>query len=237
MSCSPLSVCGEFPQLLRGEPSALNRWLGERDSRRALFCCAVIALGAGAYGAATGVWRSDLQAFYAAIKLPLVILLTTFGNAMLNGMLAPLLGVNLSFRQSLMAILMSFTIAAAILGAFSPLLCFVVWNLPPLLPGAGVSQTTYSFILVVQAAIIAFAGITANLRLYQASRAWCGQPSAAIRVLLGWLAGNLFLGSQLSWMLRPFVGSPSIPVEFVRPNALESNFFEALLFSIRHLLS
>ena len=94
-----------------------------------------------------------------------------------------------------------------------------------------------SFIDSDHPAVIAFAGITANLRLYQALRAWCGQPGPAIRVLLGWLTGNLFLGSQLSWILRPFVGSPGIPVEFVRPNALESNFFEALLFSIRQLLS
>ena len=41
-----------------------------------------------------GSWASPLQSLYAGIKLPLVILLTTLGNGLLNGMLAPLLGLN-----------------------------------------------------------------------------------------------------------------------------------------------
>ena len=65
--------------------------------------------GAGLYGAAMGCWRDPMQALYTAIKFPLIILLTAAGNAMLNAMLAPLLGLNISFRQSFLAILMSFT--------------------------------------------------------------------------------------------------------------------------------
>src|SRR5918992_674563 len=77
---------------------------------------------AGPIGAAMGCWRAPLQALYTGIKFPLVLLLTTLGTALLNGMLAPLLGLNIRFRESLLAILSSFTIAAAILGAFSPLI-------------------------------------------------------------------------------------------------------------------
>ena len=68
------------------------------------FYIAVIFVGAGSYGAAIGYWRDPLQAGYTAIKFPLVILLTTLGNALLNGMLAPLLGLNIGFRQSLLVI-------------------------------------------------------------------------------------------------------------------------------------
>jgi hypothetical protein len=82
MTFAPLITATEFPQLLRGEPASLTRWLDEQDSRRTLYCCAVITLGAGAYGAAEGIWRSDLQALYAAIKLPLIIFLTALGNAL-----------------------------------------------------------------------------------------------------------------------------------------------------------
>ena len=72
--------------------------------------------GAGLYGAAMGWWRDPLQALYTGIKLPLVILLTTLGNALLNGMLAPLLGLNVTFRQSLGAILMSFAVTSVVPG-------------------------------------------------------------------------------------------------------------------------
>jgi hypothetical protein len=37
------------------------------------------------------------------------------------------------------------------------------------------------------------------------------------------------VGSQLSWMLRPFVGSPFHEVRFLRPDALERNFVEFVL--------
>src|SRR6266480_999428 len=125
----------EFPKLsvlLRGEIDSLCAWLEHWDTRRLLFCLGIIFAGAGCYGAAMGFWRAPLQALYVAIKFPLIILLTTLGNALLNAMLAPLLGLNIGFRQSLFAILMSFTIAAAILGSFSPLAAFIIWNAPPL---------------------------------------------------------------------------------------------------------
>ena len=79
-----------------------------------------------------GCWRAPEQALFVAIKFPLIILLTSLGNAFINAMLAPLLGLNVSLKQSFLAVLMSFTIAAAILGAFSPIAAFVIYNAPPL---------------------------------------------------------------------------------------------------------
>ena len=94
----------------------------------------VIVVGAGMYGAAIGSWRSPLMGAFVAAKFPLILLLTALGNALLNGMLAQLIGLSASFRQVSLAILMSFAITASILGAFSPLVYFMVLNLPPLSP-------------------------------------------------------------------------------------------------------
>lgn len=229
------SVTEKIPILLRGEVAHLSAWLQARELNQAGIHLLIIVAGAGLFGAAIGIWRSPLQGLYTAIKLPLALILVTLCNALLNGMLALLLGANLSFRQSLMAILMSFTIAAAILGAFSPLMFFLVWNLPPLEPGIRLNTSTYSSILLLQTLAIAFAGVAANLRLLQLLRHLSGSSKLAWRVLLAWLAGNLLLGSQLTWILRPFVGSPSLAVQFLRDNAFESNFFEACLFSLRQL--
>src|SRR4030095_13753034 len=123
----------------------LAGWAGQFESRRFAFHVAVIVVGAGCYGAAMGWWRDPMQALYVGLKFPLIVLLTTLGNALLNAMLAPLLGLNITLRQSLLAVLMSFAITSAILGAFSPLLGFVVWNAPPM--SADVKETaTYSLI-------------------------------------------------------------------------------------------
>ncbi len=151
-------------------------------------------------------------------------------------MLAPLLGLNIPLRQSFSAILMSFTVAAAILGAFSPVMAFMIWNAPPMSPQA-VSGTTYSLIKLANVGVIAFAGSTGNVRLFQTLARLGGCKAVAFRVLLAWLAGNLFLGSQLSWILRPFIGSPNLPVEFFRASALRGNFYENIFHSLMQILT
>jgi hypothetical protein len=222
--------------LLRGELDSLCSWLEHWNARRLLFCLVVIFIGAGCYGAAMGFWRAPLQAVYVAIKFPLIILLTTIGNALLNAMLAPLLGLNIGLRQSFLAILISFTIASAILGAFSPLVAFVIWNAPAL-SDRPQWDATYSFIQLLQVIIISFAGITANLRLVQLLQRLSGRAGVAGRVLFAWLAGNLFFGSQLTWVLRPFIGSPGLPVEFLRKEALHGNFYETVFQSFLYLIT
>ena len=224
----------EISVLLRGDREIIADWTRQRSAPRFVLHVFIIILGAGLYGAAMGWWRDPQQAFYVAIKFPLIILLTTAGNALLNAMLAPLLGLNLAFRQSGSAILMSFTITAVILGAFSPLVAFMVWNAPDM-AAKNLSGPTYSFILLTHVSVIALAGVTGNARLFQLLAQLGGSRTVARRVLLAWLAGNLFLGSQLSWILRPFIGSPTLPVEFVRQAAFHGNFFEAIIHSLRQI--
>jgi hypothetical protein len=217
-----------FDVLLRGNPELLRDWLDRARWGSIAFSAAVIFVGAGLYGAAMGCWRAALQAVFVAVKLPLIIVLTTAGNALLNAMLAPLLGLNITFRQSFLAILMSFTIACAILGSFSPLAAYLVWTSPPMTTDAVLSSGTYSFIQVMHVAIIAFAGVVANLHLMKMLRQMSGTAAIARRVMVAWLAGNLFLGSQLAWILRPFIGSPGLPVEFLRATAFKGNFYETV---------
>jgi hypothetical protein len=223
--------------LLRGEPEPLSVWLEGRDAKRVVLFLAVIGAGAGLYGAAMGCARAAQQALYTAVKFPLIILLTTLGNAALNGTLAPLLGLNFRFRQSLLAILMSFATAAAILGSFSPVMFFVAWNLPPMSSGGESHRAAYDTFKLVQVTVIAFAGVVANVRLLRLLRRQSGSAAVARKVVFAWLAGNLLLGSQLAWILRPFVGAPFLDVQFLRPNAFESNLFENVLRAIRDLLA
>jgi hypothetical protein len=225
----------DFSTLLRAESLTIASWTEEWSTRRVGMHITVIILGAGAYGAAMGWWRDPWQALFVAVKFPLIILLVSSGNALLNAMLAPLLGLNITLRQSLLAVLMSFAITAAIMGAFAPLTGFVVWNAPPMTPDVK-STSTYAFIKVTHVLVIAFAGIAGNVRLYQLlTRLSTGDRRVARRVLCAWLAGNLFLGSQLTWIARPFIGSPQLPVAFLREGAFQGNFYENVFATIMHL--
>jgi hypothetical protein len=236
MDARPDITSWRISALLRGDSAQIVPWTEGWDVRRVALHVAMILAGAGLYGAAMGWWRAPEQALYVAVKLPLIILLTALGNALLNAMLAPLLGLNIPFRQSFLAILMSFAIASTILGSFSPLLAFLVWNAPAMSPDFRISGGAYSFIMLTQVVVIAFAGIAANVRLLQLLRELGGNARVASRVLFAWLAGNLFLGSQLSWIFRPFIGAPGLEVQFLREHPLSGNFYEAVFRSFLNLL-
>jgi hypothetical protein len=228
----PKSVAG----FLRAGPLRLNEWSVQRPSQLVIFCLVVIVLGAGSYGATMGGWRDSLQALYTGIKLPLAILITTAGNGLLNGMLAPLLGLNVSFRRSLVAVLVSFAITSIVLGALSPVSLFLVWNTPPLVGATRLSSPEYGMLQLSLALFVAIAGIIGNLQLLPLLRHWAGSAAVARNVLLAWLAGNLLLGSQVCWVMRPFIWDPSRPVEFIGREYFHGSFLETVWQAVWRLI-
>ena len=194
-----------------------------------------IVAGAGLFGAALGAWRSGNQALITAAKFPLLILLTTLGNAALNYMLAAQLGFQLRWSESLRYFLLAYVVAAVCLASFSPLILFLVWNLPAPDPALPNPEAAYYWLQLIAFFLIALAGFVGHRRLLQKmSRAI--PVAVARRVFWSWLAVNLFLGSQLAWILRPFVGRPSLPVAFFRPHTLAGSFYETLFIAITDLL-
>jgi hypothetical protein len=226
----------EIGRLLRGETEVISKWSEQWMAGRFILHLAVILIGAGCYGATMGWWRGPQQALFVAIKFPLIMLLVTAGNALINGLLAPLLGLNIRFYQSFSAMVMSFTVTSAILGAFSPVMAFLIWNVPSLTSKIS-SESTYCLIMLAHVAVVALAGTAGNVRLLQLLLHWSPSRLIALRVLSAWLAGNLFLGTQLAWILRPFIGSPDLPVQFLRPNAFHGNFYETIFHSIQQILT
>ena len=202
-------------------------WLEESSPAWPMFCCLIIALGCGAYGASIGAWRDPIQGLYAGIKFPLVIFLTVLVNALLNGAFGQLFGLRITFRQTSVVVLESFTIVGLILGAFAPISFFVLWHLPEL--GSDIGLRVYLWIILGHVCVIAYAGIAANLRLYRLIRGISNHAGNARRILFFWLVAGLFVGSQFSWILRPFIGSPLLDVEFLREDAFEGNFYESIL--------
>jgi hypothetical protein len=222
---------------LRAGPEGFREWLTNRRSGLIWFCVAAIVAGGGMYGATMGSWRSLTQAFYTGLKVPLVILLTTVGNGLLNGMLAPLLGLNVGFRQSFAMVLVSFAITSLILGGLSPVTLFVVWNAPPLTAATRAWSPEYGFMQLALAGFIALAGVIGNARLFPLLQLWSGgKPWVACKVLFAWLACNLFLGSQICWVLRPFIWDPARPEQFIGPEAFHGSFYETVFEAARRLL-
>jgi hypothetical protein len=226
-------VTDRFKTLLRGDATRLASFLAVPETRSILTYCGVILIGSGVYGFTLGIWRSSLQSLFTGIKFPLLIFLTCGGNALVNGMIAQILGAGLSFKQTALAILMSFAIAALVLGGFAPITLFIWHNAPPLESENAILG--HSVMLLAHVFVIAFAGVMANRRLFDLLRKVTGNLATARAVLYSWLIGNLFLGAQLAWNLRPFIGSPRITVQFLRDDPLRGNFYEAVWRALIHL--
>jgi hypothetical protein len=227
------AMMDRFKALLRGDAERLKNWLVAPDLPTLVGYLTVTLVGTALYGFTLGIWRAPLQSLYTAIKFPLLIFLTCAGNAVLNGMLAQILGSGLSFKQTSLAILLSFAIAAMILGGFSPITLFIWYNAPSLESKNAILG--HSVMLLAHVCAIAFAGVMANRRLLDLLRKISGRNGTARAVLFSWLAGNLFLGAQLAWNLRPFIGSPTLAVQFFRDDPLRGNFYEAVWRAFRHL--
>ena len=212
--------------LARGETASLIRWLAEKSLRAMLPLVAGIVVGCGAYGFAIGLGRSPMMALFVAVKMPLLIFLTLGVNGLINGMFGSLLGSGMSFRQTMQSCLMSFALFALIVGSLAPIMMGMALDRPA--DGTRDMEGWYRVFLLSNTAVIAFAGIIANHKLLRLIEAFSGSRAAARRTLVAWLAGNLFVGAQLSYILRPFFGNPALPVEFLRPDPFHGTFYEAV---------
>ncbi len=197
--------------------------------------CGCIVAGAGLYGLAIGSWRSPLQAVFTGVKFPLILLATAVGNSLISALLAPLLGLRMGFRESLSAVLSTFATLSLILGSLGPAVVFLVWSLPGAEAGWEDRSRAFYLLQSSQVACIGAAGTAAVVRLRHHLERRGGSAAVARRVLAAWLSIHLLLGSQLTWILRPFFGQHALPVQFLRPAPLDGNFFETLAFSLRHL--
>lgn len=222
----PTSLTTRLLSLARGETVGLVSWLGEKSVRAMLPLVVGIVVGCGAYGFAIGLGRAPLMACFVAVKMPLLIFLTLGVNGLINGMFGSLLGSGMSFRQTMQACLMSFALFALIVGSLAPIIIAMALDRPA--DGTQDLEGWYRVFLLSNTAVIAFAGIIANHKLLRLIEAFSGSAAAARRTLVAWLAGNLFVGAQLSYILRPFFGNPTLSVEFLRPDPFHGNFYEAV---------
>ena len=219
--------------LCRGDRRLLAEWIEAAQSSSTRLCVALITLGCGAYGFTVGLRNGWEMGAYVAVKLPLILFITLLFNGLLNGLLGLALGSGIGVRKSIRFLLIGFAIMSIILGALSPISFFATLNMPE--PGTLDDATWHGANLLLHTSLIAYAGILAHSRLLHYVRDFADSPSAGTHAFLAWLTGNLFVGAQISWILRPFFVSPGLKVEFLRVDPFDGNFYEAVFRAIRNV--
>ncbi len=216
-----------FRSVLALDASMLQRVAdGRRLAPVLMTSLAILAIGCGAYGLAMGLWRSPLQAASGAIKLPLMFLATAALTAALDVVLSGLLRARIAPVQALTASVLAMAILGSILGSLAPIAAFVSVQMTP--PQGAASVPTSHWLLTGHVLVLGAAGIVAVARLRGLLDALIPDATVSRRVLWSWMLTHGIVGAQLSWVLRPFVGNPTLPVRVFRERAWEGSFFEAV---------
>jgi hypothetical protein len=180
------------------------------------------------YGAVLGSTHSLAQAFSSAAKLPFLFLATMLVCIPTLYVFSVLFGSIQRLNQSIALVLAALTVMAALLLSFASIALFFM-----------LTTSGYQFFKLLNVLFFTIAGIigmvflTQGMRLISDDNPAQGRKSRRL-VLYGWIILYAFVGSQMAWTLRPFVGYPNARFELIRE--LGGNFYADILRSIGELL-
>jgi hypothetical protein len=198
----------------------------------------IVVLSTAAYGAVLAAWRSPLMAAYVAVKLPVVFVATTLVVSAFCWAAGLLCRAGLRYREVLGAVFSAMAVAGLILLALSPVVLYFVFSGAPDAGTREEMRFAHATMMMVHILVLACAGATGNLVLCRALRRRVPPACRLAPMVALWIASFAVVGCQLGWIMRPLVGSPNIAVEFLRSDALDSNFLESLFRQIiPHIIS
>ena len=182
-----------------------------------------LVAGAAIYGAALGLWRGGAQVAYAAVKLPLVLMVTAALTMVFNWIAAVLLGLQVRFAQVAVLSFLALGVAAVLLASLAP----VAWLFSVSAPVPSLeARATHNLLYLLHTAIVGGAGLAGMAVLWRTLRRLAGDRRRAKRIFTAWVLSFALVGGEVAWALRPFVGSIYHPPAFLRPDALDGNVYE-----------
>lgn len=165
------------------------------------------------YGALMGLYgglHTDrlLQPVYSGVKVP-ILLLVTFGLSLPSFyVLNMLFGLAADFAEVLRALVATQAVLTLVLASLAPFTLF--WY-------AGFAD--HDAAILFNAAMFAVASVTAQFVLRRYYRPLIARDAKHRWMLRGWLVIYAFVGIQLGYVLRPFIGAPDLPVSFFRADS------------------
>jgi hypothetical protein len=196
--------------LLRGRAEITQ---AGRAARAAVWLALQVLVFGVLYGTVMGSFGGILgdrlwQVAYSAAKVPL-LLLVTFGIALPSFfVLNTLYGLRDDFGEAVRALLAAQAALTLILASLSPFT--LLWY---------ASSADYSAATLFNGLVFAVATITAQWVVRRFYQPLIARQPRHRWLLRGWLVLYAFIGIQLAWVLRPFIGDPQQPVQFFRAEA------------------
>jgi hypothetical protein len=215
--------------LLRGE---LLPARGTREQRLPVFGSLILAIVVygmfyggvmGSYGGVSGLrlW----QAVYSAVKVPFLMITTFLLSLPSFFVLNTLFGLRDDFARVVRALISTQAGLTVILSALAPFTAF--WY---------VSGSNYEPAILFNGMMFAIASFSAQWMLRREYIPLIASNPKHRWMLRTWIVIYVFVGIQMGWVLRPFIGNPKAPVQFFREGSW-SNAYEVVLQMIWDVLS
>jgi hypothetical protein len=201
------------------EDLAGERSLGRRLAQLTL----AMAAGAALYGGVLGSWQGGTQALYAAVKLPLVLIVTCALTLIFNSLVARLLGLPLRFGQTAVLTFFALAVASLALASLAPVAWFFTVSFPP--PGTQ-ARLAHNLLYLLHTAFVGGCGLAGTAALWRLLVRLCPGAPRLRAVFAVWVVTFALVGGEVAWALRPFVGSIYEPAAFLRADALDGNVYE-----------
>jgi hypothetical protein len=206
-----------------GALSGILFWIG----------CVTLAIYGAVMGATNLLQGSAMElsgklllVLVTAVKVPVLFLLTLFIVIPPIYVSNAFAGRRLSFRRLLASLLASLAVTGTVLASMGTVALFFA-----------LTSHGYHFIKLLHVVFFAYACLSGlaylvrHVRLLAAGVVGGASPKLALL----WLILYIFVGTQLAWVLRPFVGSPGAAFQVFR--ARSGNFYESVAHSLRALTS
>src|SRR5687768_4219289 len=205
--------------LLRGR-LGLGEPVPVRTARLLAFLLTVLVVYGLLYGATMGTFggirgERALQVVYSAVKVPLLLLVTFALSLPSFFVLNTILGVRADFPHVLRALVATQAGLTVILASLAPFTA--LWY---------VSGSEYEVALVFNAIMFGIASVAAQRMLRRAYRTLIARNPLHRTLLRIWLVIYAFVGIQMAWVLRPFIGTPRAGTTFFRQGAWGNAYVE-----------
>ncbi len=191
--------------------------------RAALLRGMTVVVAAGAlHGLALGsLGFRPTAMLMGAVKVPILLVTGTLLCLPNLWVVHALLGLRAQFGETVRGIVSAQCVLAIAAASLAPVLVL-----------ASLSGATYPFALFANASVFALAAWCGQRALRRSLRPLVERAPRLRLALIAWFAIQAFVSTKVGWILRPFVGDPALPVEFLRADRWSEDPFANLFWTV-----
>jgi hypothetical protein len=194
--------------------------------RKLRFALGTLLLLGGLYGGVAGAYSGPLQGVAAAAKLPFLFLATFAICFPAFYVVQVLVGSRLRLLQVVVLVTSALALTTVVLAAFVPVPAFFL-----------VTGANYYFQHLLHIVVVGAAGIFGMYALHDGLTMICERrgvyPRKALTIMRLWAVLFGFVGIQMAWSLRPFLGDRNEPFQLI--GRYQGNFYAAVIYAVKQL--